>query len=56
MTKPASIFEQIDEQTEAEALAKAEAEIAAGKGVPHDKVRDWLLKLRNGEIVPPPCE
>jgi len=49
-----SIFEQID--PDAEATALAEAELDLGKGVPHDKVREWLLKLAKGEIIPPPCE
>ena len=46
-----SIFDlQPDEASE----AAADAEIEAGKGVPHELVREWLLKLRNGEKVPPP--
>jgi hypothetical protein len=49
-----SVFDEID--TEIEAQAIAEAEIDAGKGVPHAKVREWLLKLVKGEIVPPPCK
>jgi predicted transcriptional regulator len=56
MNDPTNIFDQIDEQPEAEAIATARAEMAAGKGVPHEKVREWLLKLRNGENIPPPCE
>lgn len=54
MTEPASIFE-IDEAAEARAIEKARAEIAAGKGVPHEVVREWLLKLARGENVPPPA-
>jgi predicted transcriptional regulator len=38
------------------AIAEAEAELDAGKGIPHEKVREWLLKLARGEIIPPPCE
>jgi predicted transcriptional regulator len=53
-TKP--IFEQIDPAQEAAAIAEAEAELDAGKGVPHEKVREWLVKLARGEIIPPPCE
>jgi predicted transcriptional regulator len=53
-TKP--IFEQIDPAEEAAAIAEAEAELDAGKGVPHEKVREWLVKLARGEIIPPPCE
>jgi predicted transcriptional regulator len=54
MTEPLSIFDAIDEKAEAEAIAKARADIAAGKGVPHERVREWLLKLAKGERVPPP--
>ena len=43
-----------DEVAEAAADAAAEAEIEAGKGVPHERVREWLLKLAKGEKVPPP--
>lgn len=56
MAGPKSIFEAIDEEAEKRAIAKARAEIAAGKGVAHEKVREWLLKLRGGKIEPPPCE
>lgn len=43
-----------DEAEEARLDAEADAEIAAGKGVPHERVREWLLKLARGEKVPPP--
>ena len=56
MAELKSIFEQIDPDEEAAAIAEAEAELDAGKGVPHEKVREWLLKLARGEIAPPPCE
>jgi hypothetical protein len=54
MAEVKSVFDQID--GEAEARAIAEAEFDAGKGIPHEKVREWLLKLGGGEITPPPCE
>lgn len=44
----------LDEAAEAAADAAADAEIEAGKGVPHERVREWLLRLVNGEKVPPP--
>ena len=56
MAEPKSIFDEIDDDIEARAIAEAEAEIDAGKGVPHAKVREWLLNLAKGEVVPPPCE
>jgi len=50
-----SIFDiPLDETAEALADAKAEAEIDAGQGVPHERVRAWLLQLGKGENVPPP--
>jgi predicted transcriptional regulator len=54
MDQPVSIFDEIDEKVEAQAIARARAEIAAGKGVPHERVREWLLQLAKGEKVPPP--
>jgi len=56
MSKPKSVFDEVDEKAEARAIAEAEAEIDAGKGVPHEKVRTWLLKLADGEVLPPPCK
>jgi hypothetical protein len=56
MAEPKSIFDEIDEENEKRAIAKARGEIAAVKGVPHEKVREWLLKLRGGKVEPPPCE
>ena len=43
-----------DPKAEAAADAVADAEIEAGKGVPHERVRGWLLRLVNGDRVPPP--
>jgi predicted transcriptional regulator len=51
-----SVFDQIDGEAEAGAIVEAETEFDAGKGIPHEKVREWLLKLARGEITPPPCE
>jgi predicted transcriptional regulator len=44
----------LDEAEEARLEAEADAEIDTGKGVPHERVREWLLKLIRGEKVPPP--
>ncbi len=50
-----SVFDTpLDDAEEARLDAIAEAEIDAGKGVPHEVVREWLLKLARGERVPPP--
>jgi predicted transcriptional regulator len=56
MAEPKSVFDEIDEEAEKRAIAKARAEIAAGKCVPHARVREWLLKLRGGKVEPPPCK
>ncbi len=56
MAEVKSVFDRIDSEAEARAIAEAEAELDAGKGIPHEKVREWLLKLAKGEITPPPCE
>jgi len=44
----------LDEANEARLDMMADAEIDAGKGVPHEKVREWLAKLAKGERAPPP--
>jgi predicted transcriptional regulator len=44
----------LDEANEARLDMIADAEIDAGKGVPHEKVREWLAKLAKGERAPPP--
>ena len=50
-----SIFDApVDEAEEARLDAVADAEIESGKGVPHDKVREWLLRLAKGQKGPPP--
>lgn len=44
-----------DAQDEARRDAQTDAEIEAGKGVPHAKVCAWLLRLAKGEKAPPPA-
>jgi predicted transcriptional regulator len=55
MAEPTITVYETDTEEEKRAIAKARAEIAAGKGVPHKKVRVWLEKLREGKVEPPPC-
>jgi hypothetical protein len=55
MAEPTTTVCETDTEEEKRAIAKARAEIAAGKGVPHKKVRLWLEKLREGKVEPPPC-
>jgi predicted transcriptional regulator len=43
-----------DSAHEARLDAEAEADFAAGQVVPHDRVREWLMRLAKGEKVPPP--
>ena len=50
-----SIFDfKPDAATETRLDAEAEADYAAGRFVPHQRVREWLLKLAGGQRVPPP--
>ncbi|WP_216855994.1 hypothetical protein [Acidisphaera sp. S103] len=54
-TKLESIFDTLpDEAEEVRRDAIADAEIEAGLGVPHTKVREWLKKLAQGKRTPPP--
>lgn len=43
-----------DAALEARLDAEAEADYAAGRFVPHDRVREWLARLAKGERVLPP--
>lgn len=43
-----------DEAAEARLDAETEADVVAGRVVPHARVREWLLRLVKGERVPPP--
>ncbi len=40
-----SIFDEVDEAAKAKAIAEAEADVAAGRVVPHEKVAEWLRAL-----------
>ena len=54
-TEVNSIFDlEADEALEARLDAEAEAAVAAGRVVPHERVREWLTQLARGERVPPP--
>jgi predicted transcriptional regulator len=55
MAEPKSIFEvEPDEAHEARLDAEAEADYAAGRVVPHERVDEWLAKPAQGLRVPPP--
>ncbi|MGD0430702.1 MAG: hypothetical protein ABSA58_06375 [Acetobacteraceae bacterium] len=47
-------FEPEDEALAARLDAEAEADVAAGRVVPHERVREWLTKLALGIREPPP--
>jgi predicted transcriptional regulator len=47
-----SIFDEIDEEAEERALA--EADVAAGRVVPHERVREWLKSIGTPNETPPP--
>jgi predicted transcriptional regulator len=50
-----SVFDiEPDAAIEACLDAEAEADYAAGRVIPHERMRDWLAKLAQGERVPPP--
>ena len=52
MTKPFGIFGPAS--PEKEARAEAEADVAAGRVVPHEDVRKWLLSWGQPDELPPP--
>jgi predicted transcriptional regulator len=43
-----------DETSEARLDAEAEADHAAGRVGPHERVREWLIRPAKGERVQPP--
>jgi len=55
MAEPKVAADEIDDEAERGVIDQARAEIAASKGVPHEKVREWLQQLRDGKVEPPPC-
>lgn len=50
------IFDAIDPRAEAESIARARAQIAAGRGVPHEEVAAWLRTVGTPEWKPMPRE
>lgn len=49
-----SIFDEIDEPAEAQAMAEAEASIAAGQVISHEAMRAWLLSWGAPDEQAPP--
>jgi len=54
MCDPADAFEPEDTAAKERVITKARAQIAAGKGVPHERVAAWLRDLSNGIRRPQP--
>ena len=49
-----SIFDKIDEEEEKRAIAEAEADIKAGRFVPHEEVVKWLKSWGTPDELPCP--
>jgi predicted transcriptional regulator len=54
MAKTKTIFNEIDENAEARAIAEAEADVTAGRVVPHDEVVKWLRSWGTRNELPCP--
>lgn len=50
-----SIFHASDPDAEERGLREAEADVAAGRIVPHDEVAKWLLTWGTPDEGPPPA-
>jgi predicted transcriptional regulator len=51
-----SIFDEVDVEAEEQALAEAEADLAAGRVVPHEEVVAWLKTWGTPDEQPAPAE
>ena len=49
-----SIFDKVDEEEEKRAIAEAEADIKAGRFVPHEDVVKWLKSWGTPDELPCP--
>ena len=54
MAEPAPLFETLDDDTEARALAEAEADVAAGRVISHEAMTRWLRSWGTDHELPPP--
>jgi predicted transcriptional regulator len=55
MTKTATLFDEIDPDAEKRAIAEAEADVAAGRLVPHEDVVKWLQSWDTPDELPCPA-
>lgn len=53
MAQPRTIFGDGDEAIEEAAIAEANAQIDAGRGIAHEVVGEWLQRLARGEAARP---
>jgi predicted transcriptional regulator len=53
LSQPA-IFDEIDEASEAEADARAEADVRAGRVISHEAMKIWLLSWGSADELSPP--
>jgi len=54
MGKPKPAFDEIDKEAEAQAVAEGEADVAAGRVVPHGDVVEWLKSWGTPDELPCP--
>ncbi len=54
MADPKSVFDEIDKEAEGRAIAEAEADVEAGRTVPHEDVVEWLKSWGTPEELPCP--
>ena len=54
MPKTKTIFDEIDQDAEARAIAEAEADAVAGLVVPHEEVVKWLRSWGTPDELPCP--
>jgi predicted transcriptional regulator len=54
MAAPKTIFDDIDKGAEERAIAEAEADVAAGRVVPHEAVVEWLKSWGTADERPAP--
>jgi predicted transcriptional regulator len=54
MAKPKPVFDEIDTEVEARAIAEAEADVEAGRIVPNEDVVKWLESWGKPNELPCP--
>ena len=48
------IFDELEDEADLLAEAEADADVAAGRVVPHERVKDWLKSLGTPNQLPTP--